>query len=44
MVLENSSVVVEKRSFRSGHDVEVVGRSCVLEIVNKCSDEGGEYF
>jgi hypothetical protein len=42
VVLLDGPVVVEQGRLRARHDVETIGRSCVLKIVNDGSYDGGK--
>ena len=44
MILLNRPVVVEKSRLRAGHDVEVIGRASVFEIVDDGGEDSGENF
>jgi hypothetical protein len=44
MILLDRAVVVEKSRFRAGHDVEIIGRASVLEIVDDGGKDSGKNF
>jgi hypothetical protein len=44
MILLDRPVVVEKSRFRAGHDVEIIGRASVLEIVDDGGKDSGKNF
>ena len=42
VILLDGPVVVEQGRLRARHDVETIGRSCVLKIVNDGGYDGGK--
>lgn len=44
MILLDRPVIVEKSRLRAGHDVKVIGRASVLEIVDDGGKDSGKYF